>query len=326
MLVSDPDLAFLLAGARVDIRSGFADFAQKNKQGDSEKKDKDKAGGSGIGGYLTSFASIFVNAFANVIGPLAIIGSVLNSTSSGLQLMTSAANLLAATLGPLLLPLFFAFAVALVELSAELQPIVEDAFPKLVDFMLDEVLPALEYFVDWLKKAAQFLADHAPSETVAKDEVGAGVGGAIAGFALGGPVGAVIGGAIGIGIGYIGGKIEEEVVSAEEESARRREQRERSRPVRDAAIADTVKELQLSLGPKAGFTGIADVGKQIQLAALNESPYQARMLANVTRIIAVLERKAIFNDRPDATARAVYGAGDYTDAEHAGGGGDYGAP
>jgi hypothetical protein len=43
-------------------------------------------------------------------------------------------------------------------------------------------------------------------------------------------------------------------------------------------LADTIRSLQLSLGPKAQISGIGEIGRQIQLAALNNDPIEARLL------------------------------------------------
>lgn len=46
----------------------------------------------------------------------------------------------------------------------------------------------------------------------------------------------------------------------------------------DRALNDVTRSLQMSIGPKASYTGLTEVGKQAQLAALNQDPLDARVL------------------------------------------------
>jgi hypothetical protein len=57
-------------------------------------------------------------------------------------------------------------------------------------------------------------------------------------------------------------------------------------------MQDTLKELQMSMGPKASYQGIAQASKSAQLAALNQSPFEAKMLAKMQEVIGALTRTA----------------------------------
>ena len=294
---------------------------------------------------LKDAGSLILTRFAAVVGPLAILGSVLSAANSGLALLGSAVKVLASTLAPILLPVTFALSVALTELSAQLQPLIFDALPTFVDYMLDDVLPAMEDFVDWLVKVAKLVLNPSDATTgdvvdVASGAVKYGAGpaniGGVASYAFEGALSSVTklydrlsGNPEGTTVfGEEAKKKEAEAKGGEGDKGSRAGEaavRDRNRLI---AAEETLQEFKLSLLPKAQFSGIADVGKQIQLGGLNASPYERKMLENFQKAIKLLEdniaKKRGRTNAAYETERRTTGAGDYSDDEGYGGGGDYG--
>lgn len=273
----------------------------------------------GVGSAFKAVGSLLTSRFAVLLAPLAVLGQIVSANSSGFSVLGSAVKVLAATLGPLLLPITFSLAVALIELSDQLW---NDLAPALGDFyelVISTLLPAVSYIAKSMAEAAgaiikftQAAAAAIPSsgdlstgsetldailivsnpitaglaaldgaidvlgdifsdsaETVADaaaDFAGGstGGGGDFGGAEAGGPGNATVGGVLGGGKGGTG---------------------------RNAA-ADVIKELRLSFGPKASFSSLASAGRNAQLAALNQSPFEQRILDYMNEALGKLERVA----------------------------------
>jgi hypothetical protein len=80
----------------------------------------------------------------------------------------------------------------------------------------------------------------------------------------------------------------------------------------DGAMRDVLESFRRSIGPKAQISGLGEVGKSVQLAALNADPLEARLmrqqLAVLERIAAAVERRRSLDAAPrvhDPVARGL---------------------
>lgn len=72
------------------------------------------------------------------------------------------------------------------------------------------------------------------------------------------------------------------------------------------ATRDVLRSLQLSIGPKASYGQLQDVGRQAQLAALNQDPLDARTLLRTIEAVQTLLQQIERNtdQKPDPTFKA----------------------
>jgi hypothetical protein len=238
-------------------------------------------------GTITSPIDAIKQKFESVLGPMAILNASLNSVTSGFSTVGKVVNILGATLGSLFLPFTLAAGAALLAISDIIWSVVEpslgdwigitetlgEAFlvlagiaAKTASIMLQVALGLAKAYLAsnplTSKKEDEKLL--APFEKLEHglDDVASGIAGRI-----GAAAGAAAGGDDGRG-----GKPPGGVLGGE--------------------IRSLLFDLKKSFGPQAAFAGIADVGKQIQLAALNKSPLEAKLLERVDKIIGIAERAA----------------------------------
>ncbi|MBA4191315.1 MAG: hypothetical protein C0467_25310 [Planctomycetaceae bacterium] len=227
--------------------------------------------------------------FAAIAGPMAVFGQILESNASGFQALSGAVKVLAGTLAPVLLPGVAVVAAGFVHLGDklwnEIAPELENFYAAVVDDMVPAVEAMVEAFMDavrWLKRNNSIT-----SAGSAVDDVIAAAGGKSFTGAESG-VGATKGTGGGGGRGGVMG----------------------------SAMGDVLKELRLSMGPRASIGDIGGVGKNFQLAALNQSPFETKMLERMDKAVSALERVAGRGGRRD---RAAYtGTGAFTGAEAGG--------
>jgi hypothetical protein len=80
----------------------------------------------------------------------------------------------------------------------------------------------------------------------------------------------------------------------------------------DGALTDVLASFRRSLGPRAQISGLAEVGKQAQLAALNSDPLEARLMRHqiqvLERIEAAIKRRREADRNPRAYDELNLGA------------------
>ena len=111
--------------------------------------------GKAIGGTLGGIAGSLVGKFAILLAPLAALSTILQSAGSGFSVFNTAIKVFAATLAPVLLPVFVLLATAVVAAS---DVIWRELYPKLGEFyrlILETGIPAIKQFVDGLLMAAR---------------------------------------------------------------------------------------------------------------------------------------------------------------------------
>ncbi|MCE9566546.1 MAG: hypothetical protein K8U57_31365 [Planctomycetes bacterium] len=266
-----------------------------------DKKEKEKPSAfATIGNALTG-------KLLGALGPITSLAQIIGSSASGFQVFTAAMNVVAATLAPIVLPVFLAMAGAALDFADVLQTKLAPGMKQFIGLVFDGLIPVLAKLIEYFFRLTDGLADimlavanftseipnlardlrNAVLGPVATDEERADsirearkagtsdevirIGGAFTGvkpadlaraFDLAGREAGrkadLTGGefkVIGTGGGRAGGR----------------------------GIDDAISSFLQSIGPKAQFSGLADVGKSAQLAALNGDAIQQRMLEALVR-------------------------------------------
>src|SRR5687767_4548506 len=127
-------------------------------------------------------AGLLAARFGAMLGPMAVFGRVLEAPTSGMNLLGKSMGLLAASIGPVLLPLTFSLAVGLATagdvIFKKLMPAM-DAFTR---FVLQTGIPAMTQFADTVGRATEALKALANSKAggvIAGDSGGGGTFGGL---------------------------------------------------------------------------------------------------------------------------------------------------
>lgn len=278
-----------------------------------------------------------------ILSPMKLLADVIGSNVSGFQLVGTAVKLLAATLAPVLLPVFVAVATGLTELSDRIWEDIEPGLEDFYDLVMGSLLPAVSAIVQAFVDAAAILddpdaafegtavgdaagflnrnlfgaEDRRGREVRTDDEPEPGRGGRRGDSGAGdfsGDTGAGgdfddAGGLPSRGPG--GPAVVRPATGDDGVSGRTR-----------GAMGDVLRELRMSVGAKASFGDIAGRSKEITLAGLNQSPFEAKMLERFDKAVGALERVA-GNTEPRRSPR-YGGAGDFSGGTGTGtSGGDF---
>lgn len=267
-----------------------------------------------------------VGKFAELLSPMAILSQAMESPIAGFQLIGKATKLLAGVLAPVFLPitLLVAGGLAVVAniLFTELQPVMDDWF----DLILNDGIPVIQELIDEFKDSIQAIKDfyNALPDRRSKDRkerITAYAGQYGAALSLGPLAPLAVTGLLYRDV-LGGGGITE---AAKKKQAERKKTRKRGEGLElDLSLSEMLESLKKSIGPQASMGSLGSVGHQVQLAALNQDPLEARLmkmqLEQLKKIEAALKRQ---RDK-----RRVYdprtGDGDFSGDIGAGGGGDYG--
>jgi hypothetical protein len=235
------------------------------------------AGGNDAGSALAA-------SFARLLGPLAALATFLSQTTSGFAIFSKAIGLFAATLAPVLLPVFFVLGVALLALSEilmdRLLPVMEEWFK----FVLNTAIPAIVRFVDVIISAAEALKDIS-SLRVGGEELGSGGLAALA-MPLFAPMLAPFA-ALGLGADRAdratgGPGVGERLMGGA---------RPEARGATGRGMADMLEEVRLAMGPQASSGSVASINTRAQMASF-QSPFERRMLDWMDRIYRTLSGSA----------------------------------
>jgi hypothetical protein len=245
------------------------------------------------------------------LGPLAILGKVIGTTSSGFGVFQAALGALAAVLAPIVLPLFISLAGALLDFSGDLEKAMSGGIVPFMNLIFGTLIPVLGFLADsflnmidilsdamlWIAKfpeslsnaIAEFLhlggASDADNAKMIADARESGLGDdAIRALAVSmAKTGDEIDRAFKIADGKDTG--EGDFSGATGAGGSVDAPASGGRTGTDDALAS----LKLALGGKASFSGLADVGRQAQLAGLNADPIQMKILASGLRSAAAAE-------------------------------------
>ncbi len=267
------------------------------------------------------------------MGPLGVFAQILQSSASGLQLVAGSAKLLATSLAPILLPAAVVLSTALLAVGdaiwEEVLPNLEEFF----EFVLSTAIPAIEVLVESFIDAAGIVTDFVnwverqidsldpTTSSYSEEEIAKQIARLRAMDST--PDGRRVtdqedtgssGGDFGEGSdkqrqpqsppGSVGSKVEE-----------------RAAKLTSLGLSDTIKELRQSIGPQASFSSLTQVGQNAQLAALNQSPFEARLLLKMDQLIRAMEKFAANTTRRPGGAydERATGAGNYEGTGSSGG-------
>lgn len=234
------------------------------------------------GGSTSRALTMLGGRLTAILGPIALFAAALNAQISGLQVLTSSAKVLAASLAPVLLPVTTLLSAALLAISEIIFTKGMPVFEQFFAFVLSRGLPALAMFLDNVMAAADAVTSFAKNvgEAIAFIEriVSRIPGGK---EVLSGALGPILGSQLG--------------------------ERGSSAAALGRGLTDTLRSLRLSMGPRAQITGLESVGKQVQLAALQQDPIEARILKINQDMLTMLERIA-GNTMPGGSATPGNGA------------------
>lgn len=288
-------------------RSGAADIGERRGSGGSASQVLASVGA--VGQVLGSVAL----KFGAVVGTIGVLATALAAPISGLQVFGSAVKTIGTALAPILLPIATLMSTAALAFSevitGALGPVMEDWF----ELILTNGISAIEFFIEVIEGATQALQDLWDAIPEADDDQSAAVAqnyrAGLSAFGLPPEIVDKLAPTIGAERRVAGAEV------AEEES-------DTSGSVR-RGLADTLRSLRMSMGPRASISSLTSVGNQAQLAALNSDPIEARMLKVQQDMLAKLERVANNTSTRRGPALST-GAGDYSGGTGGGGGGDYG--
>lgn len=285
-----------------------------------------KVAGKAVGAAKAGGAKL-IDLIKPILGPLGalltpakVLADVLASNASGFQLVGTAMKLLAATIAPLLLPVFVMLATGITELSDKIWADFGPALEGFYGMVVNTLLPAVTAIVQAFQDAADFFQDvisqipgadaespylkdadgnnvvGADGRTVRVRDPGAGVfeGGAGAGGAV--DFGGTRDAPGATGGDRRGGRPAEASAPGAKSSTK-------------GAMADVLRELRLSVGPRASTSGLADLNRNAAMAALNQSPFEAKLLQRIDAAVGAMERVAA-NTEAEASGRYTAG-GDF---------------
>jgi hypothetical protein len=261
-----------------------------NASGNSDVGGRSSGTGAKIGaavadGMRTTLKAATAPIFA-LLSPMSILAQIVTSSASGFQVLTFAVKLFAATIGPILLPVFAVLAAGLVYLSDTIWNDISPELEGFYDVIVGSFLPAVGAMVDALKWAHDQITDVFEaldpfSDT--PDELKAMAGGA-PGTGKG-----VLAADTGSS-GYDGGDYGSGGFTGSGAGSDHAGSGGPGGPSIGGSFGEVLRELRASMGPKASFSGIAQVSRNAQLAALNDSPFESKMLDRMAQGIGALER------------------------------------
>lgn len=246
---------------------------------------------SGEGGAL-SVAKAIGTRFLAVLGPLYALSTVLQQTNSGVGVFGKAVNVLGATLAPLLLPVFAMLAAGVLSVA---------------DMLWSKLLPALGKFYEWALKFGIPAAEEAVGK--AEDTIDTGV--AAKNLVTKGEapkiedVPRMAKQLLPPGADFILRNLDQTIPAQIAKQFTGAEPKIPESPRGTAAFGgetetgkpklgelfsqnmrDVIRSLAMSMGPKASYVGLGEVGKQAQLAALNADPIEMKA---AQRVIASIQ-------------------------------------
>jgi hypothetical protein len=234
----------------------------------------------------------------------------------------TAVRVLSTTLAPILLPVVVALAAGFIALADKLEPLIQEALPRWTAFIFDRLIPAFEFLADVVAGTVEVFG--AIGEAVGDavnwindmlpDVSAEGIGDTLVGAA------AMPGeGGRGAGEGEFGNPFEKILAAARERMERDPTgtgagefggEKGGGGGTRSAALMDVLKSLRLSMGPRAQVSGLADASRNLQMAALNTDPLEARMLRTMEKSLSVMERTAVGVEKL-AAPKPDFAAGDF---------------
>jgi hypothetical protein len=274
-------------------------------------------------GMLGKLFKQFFGTFVAMLGPVAVFAAILHSELSGIRVLVGALNLFASAIAPVLLPITFALAVALAAASDMIWRKIAPALEGFYKVMIDSVIPVIEHFADVAGKAAEGLMKIANS-SLGKSALGVvGEGGfwgglnrtisrsTEAGPDSGKSTSTQISNAVDDFARVMTGGAIDPMIMARNDLKKRLGmqvetqggQSDEAKRARAQAELDVKREMAMQMGSQGGVGSIRGNWAAAQSAAINMTPFQAKVLERLQQTIAALERATV------NPARAAYPEG-----------------
>lgn len=286
----------------------------------------EKLKGNPIASVLTGVAA----KFAAVLGPAALLSQVLQSNLSGFQVLGTAVKVLATTLAPILLPVTAALAAGVLAVSDVLMEHLMPAMDTWFQFVLGSAIPAIAFLIDMFNDAAEGVSGWIEDLDGAGKAVREWAAERYRDAQQFNPFTSEEEDEKFIRSNITGDGSDGEPGDERRFLGMKWSSRGRGEEATGRGLADTLRSLRMSMGPRATVTGLGGVGQAIQSAALNQDPLEARMLKVQTDMLNRLDRIAANTrgrGRPGPfDVGGASGAGDYAggSASATDTGGDYG--
>lgn|GEM_PF-5538026 len=253
-----------------------------------------------------------VGKFADLLSPMAILSQAMESPIAGFQLIGKATKLLANVLAPVFLPVTVLVAAGLTTVAGILFTELEPAMNEWFDLILNDGIPVIQELIDEFKDAIaavkQFynaLPDRHSADRGERRMAYAGQYGAA--LSLGPLAPAALSGLLYRDV-FGGGDIVEEAKRRQAE--RKRNGKDDTRKEFAKSLRDVMGSLRTSIGPQAQIGSLGDVGRQVQLAALNQDPLEAQLQKMQLKVFANLEKAiARYLDSSSDDGKRVYDPG-----------------
>jgi len=247
----------------------------------------------------------------DALNPVTIAAKALNAQSSGFSVFKSAIDVLATTLGSLLLPFFVVLSAAVLSLSdmlfAKIIPGMGDFYEKVIvggakalEALFEDIkkfFTNLFTFITRLKGAIFGKGTHAAADATIEAATGKRPGDKQQGILPPKPDKNVDALAEKAANGAVKGR----------DLQKRQGNQDPQKPTTfkegfDKGLKLVVQELRTNVGPKAQSMGIADASRSAQMAALNASPFEAKKLEMMTQILNTLGEAAEKMPGPPTTS------------------------
>lgn len=278
-------------------------------------------GATKLFGAVTGVFTTLAGSITKYLTPVALVSSAIQSNSSGYSTMGKAFQVLGTSMGMVLLPAFAlvgATAVTVADkIANELLPVLGDW----IELILTKGLQVIDYFVAGLQAAVDTLAilddvvnnfsQWVENKTGMKVESGTEVFQLIYDKMNKDEKEAAKG--VGFGLNPLAGiyqqRLDERLAERERyNSGQRNDFKQgddgvfrRQPTIRENmtnGLREFAEEMRRSLGGNSQSVGLSDLGRQIQQAALNQSPFEQKMLDWSLKALAELEKITAKLDKP----------------------------
>ena len=288
---------------------------ESGKKPDNDADSGGRKGGSGFGGRATDAIggamNMMVGKFAAVMGPMAILSQVVASNASGFQVLGTAVKLLAATLGPILLPIVAVLAAGLIDLSEQLWTKLKPGLEAFYTLIIETLLPVIQMLIDAFMEVIDFVGETIFGDGDAKrasavqegrdagmtdDEIRKQA--AIAGWSQKEIEKAIRNANGGDGdfsddAGAGGNYDRGSSTGGGGDYGNSPDGKPEAKKGVAGSLGIVIQELKRSMGPAASFSGLAQMSKNVQLAALNQSPIEKMNFEKIAESVRVLEKVAV---------------------------------
>jgi hypothetical protein len=328
-------IAVQLLTLKIDQLAGgnqpFRNLAGMDGQGKSSEPKEKSAGIKDVQGAVNSatggMMGLLVGKLIAVLAPVAILAAAISANTSGFSVFLSSAKLLGTVLGAMLLPVFLGLGAATYLLADYIENNLLNNIEEWYNVIIDDIIPALTDFVDWLDKAGkavkQFIEDVRKESKEEREDLRKWLeqhaqkseGGEVKDVGDIPVLGTFLRGwqaLLNKGVkqpdelipGFTKKQTKEEAfvgpqmpTDMELKGYNKTPSKDFVGPQmptsRDKAVEGmraTIQEFKLALAPQAQRSGLVEAQKQAQMAALQTSPFQSKILDIVSKVYDAINK------------------------------------